>query len=354
MAQRRMFSLQVVDTDAFMDMPLSAQALYFHLSMRADDDGFIDNARRIQKLLGAADDDLRILIAKGFILAFDSGVIVVKHWKISNYIQKDRYKPTQYQEEKSTLSFDLNGAYTDCLCVNIRPCIQPVSKLAFEPVSTLDTELDTDRENPVAPRVFGDVSTLDTQVRLHSGGGDRNIINNFSGGGDNAGAREEAKSVVAAYMGRRDLDSSIFFGVTEQTLATVAAYTDAIFAKLSNRSPTDADRASVFRAIHQSQQDNLTGAWNVSFPQNRVELLLYAFEQAALSGKPGDWNYINGVLKRLTHRGISTLSQAEDYDFERECERFPSPPPWQRISQPSLASQKGWKYDERRSDPVGV
>ena len=143
MAQRRMFSLQVVDTDAFMDMPLSAQALYFHLSMRADDDGFIDNARRIQKLLGAADDDLRILIAKGFILAFDSGVIVVKHWKISNYIQKDRYKPTQYQEEKSTLSFDLNGAYTDCLCVNIRPCIQPVSKLASEPVSTLNTELDT-------------------------------------------------------------------------------------------------------------------------------------------------------------------------------------------------------------------
>ena len=96
MAQRRMFSLQVVDTDAFMDMPLSAQALYFHLSMRADDDGFIDNARRIQKLLGAADDDLRILIAKGFILAFDSGVIVVKNWKISNYIQKDLYKPTQY------------------------------------------------------------------------------------------------------------------------------------------------------------------------------------------------------------------------------------------------------------------
>ena len=100
MAQRRMFSLQIVDTDAFMDMPLSAQALYFHLGMRADDDGFVSNARRVQKLVGAADDDLKLLIAKRFVLTFESGVIVLKHWKISNYIQKDRYKPTLYQEER--------------------------------------------------------------------------------------------------------------------------------------------------------------------------------------------------------------------------------------------------------------
>ena len=96
-AQRRMFSLQIVDTDAFMDMPLSAQALYFHLGMRADDDGFVSNARRVQKLVGAADDDLKLLIAKRFVLTFESGVIVLKHWKISNYIQKDRY-PLQQKE----------------------------------------------------------------------------------------------------------------------------------------------------------------------------------------------------------------------------------------------------------------
>lgn len=309
MAQRRMFSMQIVDTDAFMDMPLSAQALYFHLSMRADDDGFVGSARRIQKLVGAADDDLRILIAKRFILAFDSGVIVVKHWKISNYIQKDRYKPTQYQEEKSTLYFKLNGAYTDHPGVDISPCIQNVSK----PASIMDTN----QETPAIARVCADVSRTDTQVRLNSGGGDSNNIN-FYGGDDNARVREEAENIVAEYIGGRNLDPSIFFGATKQALATVAAYTDAIFSKLTNRSPTDADRASVFQAIRQSYQDNLTGAWKISFPQNRIELLMYAFEQAALSGKPGDWKYINGVLKRLTQRGISTLSQAEIYDFERE------------------------------------
>ena len=110
MAQRRMFSLQVVDTDAFLEMPLSAQALYFHLGMRADDDGFISNARRILKLISASEDDMRILLAKRFLLSFDSGIFVIKHWKISNYIQKDRYRPTLYKEEKSRLFLKSDGA----------------------------------------------------------------------------------------------------------------------------------------------------------------------------------------------------------------------------------------------------
>ncbi len=113
MAQRRMFSMQIVDTDAFMDMPLSAQALYFHLGMRADDDGFVSNARRIQRLIGAADDDLRLLALKRFILTFNSGIVVIKHWRILNTIRGDRYKPTLYQDEKATLYLKPDGAYTD-------------------------------------------------------------------------------------------------------------------------------------------------------------------------------------------------------------------------------------------------
>lgn len=113
MAQRRMFSMQIVDTDAFMDMPLSAQALYFHLGMRADDDGFVSNARRIQRLIGAADDDLRLLALKRFILTFDSGIIVIKHWRMLNTIRGDRYKPTLYKDEKATLYLKPDGAYTD-------------------------------------------------------------------------------------------------------------------------------------------------------------------------------------------------------------------------------------------------
>ena len=115
MAERRMFAKTIIDSDAFLDMPLSAQALYFHLSMRADDDGFINNPKKIQRMVGASDDDCKLLIMKRFIITFESGVIVIKHWKIHNYIQKDRYKPTIYQEEKKQLTEKGNKAYTECI-----------------------------------------------------------------------------------------------------------------------------------------------------------------------------------------------------------------------------------------------
>ena len=113
MAERRMFAKTIIDSDAFLDMPLSTQALYFHLSMRADDDGFINNPKKIQRMIGSSDDDLKVLIAKRYLLPFESGVVVIKHWKIHNYIQKDRYKPTVYTEEKSMLAVKANGVYTD-------------------------------------------------------------------------------------------------------------------------------------------------------------------------------------------------------------------------------------------------
>ena len=112
MAERRMFAKTIIDSDAFLDMPMSTQALYFHLSMRADDDGFINNPKRIQRMIGASDDDLKLLIAKAFLIIFESGVVVIKHWKIHNYIQSDRYKPTVYAEEKALLDVKKNKAYT--------------------------------------------------------------------------------------------------------------------------------------------------------------------------------------------------------------------------------------------------
>ena len=121
MAERRMFAKTIIDSDAFMDMPLSAQALYFHLSMRADDDGFVNNAKKIQRMIGASDDDCKLLVMKRFVLTFESGVIVIKHWRIHNYIQKDRYQETVYLKEKATLELNKNKAYTEC--------IQNVSKM---------------------------------------------------------------------------------------------------------------------------------------------------------------------------------------------------------------------------------
>lgn len=113
MAQRRMFSLHIVDSDAFLDMPQSSQLLYFHLAMRADDDGFVGNPKKIVRLVGTNEDDYKILIAKRFILTFQTGIVVIKHWKIHNYIQNDRYHETQYTEERKSLFIKQNGAYTD-------------------------------------------------------------------------------------------------------------------------------------------------------------------------------------------------------------------------------------------------
>lgn len=115
MAQRRMISKKITETDLFMDMPLSSQALYFHLNVSADDDGFVGNPRKIQRSIGASDDDMKILFAKQFILGFESGVIVIKHWKIHNYIQTDRYAETLYIEEKRELEEDENKVYTKCI-----------------------------------------------------------------------------------------------------------------------------------------------------------------------------------------------------------------------------------------------
>ena len=110
---RRMFSPQIVDSDAFLDMSPSAQNLYFHLGMRADDDGFVRNPKKILRMIGGNDDDLKLLLAKRFILTFESGVIVIKHWRINNLVRKDWYRPTQYLEEKSQLFIKENGSYTD-------------------------------------------------------------------------------------------------------------------------------------------------------------------------------------------------------------------------------------------------
>jgi hypothetical protein len=115
MAKRRMFTLDVIDTDAFLEMPQTTQLLYFHLGMRADDDGFVSNPKKIMKSIGIQEDDIKILFAKRFILGFESGIIIIKHWRMHNYISKDRYKETNYKKEKSTLILKENGSYTECI-----------------------------------------------------------------------------------------------------------------------------------------------------------------------------------------------------------------------------------------------
>lgn len=157
MAERRMFAKSIIDSDAFLTMPSSTQLLYFHLCMRGDDDGFVNSPRSIQRMMGASDDDFKLLLAKRFILPFDSGIIVIKHWRIHNYIQSDRYVETKYLDEKSLLGIKSNKSYTflsdsdDCVPLSIgegkKKPNNCVDTLCIQPVSTLDSQVSIGKDS---------------------------------------------------------------------------------------------------------------------------------------------------------------------------------------------------------------
>ena len=303
MAQRRMFSLQVVDTDAFLEMPLSAQALYFHLGMRADDDGFVANAKRILRLISASEDDLRILLGKRFLMPFDSGIVVIKHWKISNYIQKDRYRPTLYKEEKSQLFLKPDGAYTDHYGEGYKPCGQQI-------VPEIPAAQPSD--NTMYPecihRIGEDRSGEDRLGQVRSG-----KVKSLFGDGDT----RAAVKFISEYFGKRCLEPKTYFGTTDALLEEIDKITLSIFDGLANRKPTKADASSVFIVITRHEEDPTTKEITRRIDKDALDLLLYAFEQAVLAGTPGNWNYINGVLARLAQRNITNLADAEMYDIDR-------------------------------------
>lgn len=164
MAEKRMFSKTIIDSDAFLDMPLSSQALYFHLAMRADDDGFVNNPKKIQRIIGCGDDDLKLLMVKKFLIPFESGIVVIKHWRIHNYIAKDRYKETNYIEEKSLLGIEKNKSYS--LLSENEKCT-PLISLSKKCIQSGD-KVDTD--------CIQSGDKVDTQIRLDKNSIDKNSI----------------------------------------------------------------------------------------------------------------------------------------------------------------------------------
>ena len=146
MANKRMFTMKICDSDAFLDMPLSTQCLYFHLNMRADDDGFIGNSKRIARLIGASDDDLKLLIAKRFVIPFEDGVMVIKHWRMHNTLSHNRYHETQYVEEKNMLKIKENGAYslTDGLVIDDSKMIEASTRQVRRNIDAQKTDSDLD------------------------------------------------------------------------------------------------------------------------------------------------------------------------------------------------------------------
>ena len=162
MAERRMFAKTIIDSDAFLDMPQSTQLLYFHLAMRADDDGFVNSPKTIMRVVGAKEDDLKVLFSKKFLIPFENGIVVIKHWRIHNYIQKDRYHETKYLEEKSSLYLDENNAYTQDR--------NSAKKLASGEASVSEGTCEETEEKTDVYKMDTDciqpVSKMDTQVRF--------------------------------------------------------------------------------------------------------------------------------------------------------------------------------------------
>lgn len=173
MAERRMFAKAIIESDTFMDMPAEAQMLYIRLNMAADDDGFCDNPRSIMRSCGASDDSMKLLVAKKFVITFskqDNFVVVIKHWRLNNYIRKDTYHETKYREFMRELYYDENNSYSLNPGDGHRPCLPPKTE-RDESV----TEPSRDRDDPL------------TQVRLDKSKGrleeerlDKDINNNSS------------------------------------------------------------------------------------------------------------------------------------------------------------------------------
>lgn len=153
MAQRRMFSQKIVASDAFLEMPTSSRELYFQLGMYADDDGFI-NPKKIMRMIGASEDDLKVLLGKRFVIAFDNGVVVIKHWKINNLIRKDFYEETIYTEQKNLLNTKENKSYTE----NQQIVNNPVTQVSIGKVSTVQDSIEkTQTPAEQARKFFADI-----------------------------------------------------------------------------------------------------------------------------------------------------------------------------------------------------
>lgn len=152
MAERRMFAKSIVLSDAFLDMPMSARCLYFTMGMLADDDGFVGSPKSIMRQCGATDDDMKILLAKRYVLGFESGIIVIKHWRMNNYLQNDRHKTTTYLDEFATLSIDNKGAYTEKnnVCIqNVYTGKVSIGKNSIGKVSINNKEINKEDEEPI-------------------------------------------------------------------------------------------------------------------------------------------------------------------------------------------------------------
>lgn len=169
MAKKRMFNQKITDSDAFLDMPLSTQCLYFHLNMHADDDGFIGNPKKISRMIGASEDDLKLLILKRFVITFEDSVIVIKHWLIHNTLRKDRYQPTIYTDEKKMLGVKENNAYTLDMSKSVKK-IENGNQMATKRQPMVNPDIDIGIGIDIDKDIDKDIYIPNTQKQKHKFG----------------------------------------------------------------------------------------------------------------------------------------------------------------------------------------
>ena len=280
-----MFAKTIIDSDSFLDMPVGARLLYYDLAMRADDDGFVNSPKKIMKCVDATSDDMDTLISQDFVMRFDSGIVVIRHWRVHNYIRKDTYKETRYRGEKAMLELDENNTY----------------KLKDE----------------FRRRSVDEPSTQDRigKVRI---GKDR-----ISGGGDDARARaqtheEENKDLPDdENLSWTEQTKRVIFSLDDETksrlLTTVDALTKAYW---EQNGAGDYDICTCYDIIENFHKRRSKKAAEFTFGEDDTELLSEAFRLSA-DAKKQNWNYIRGVFRKFKERGIRCTDDYWEYEFKR-------------------------------------
>lgn len=272
MAEKRMFTQKIVDSDAFLDMPLSSQALYFHLNMRADDDGFVNNPKRVMKLIGASEDDLKILLIKRFIIGFESGVIVIKHWRMHNTLKSDRYHPTDYQEELAKLWIKPNKSYTDHPEQQLPATSPPLEPTWNQSGTNLEPEISIDL---VSGKVLGKaiVSEEDLNIEKHNKG----------------------EEIISP----QPLNATA--GTTTTTTETIQRVINAYQSKMGTFLSDTACRELI----------------SFYLPKMGEELTVYALDVALNNGNR-KWQYIRVILNSWIEEGFSSVAEVVDAENERK------------------------------------
>ena len=271
MAQRRMFSQKVTETDKFLDMALTAQTLYFHLGMNADDDGFVGNPKSIKRMIGASDDDLTALVKKDYIIVFDDGVIAIKDWLVSNYVKKDRYTTTIYSDDRKLLAIDRNKRYQIASQMDPR-CIQSGTDMEPERIQSgcknfsskmneSSQTVEGQGNQPVEPEWNQNGSKVDPQVRL-------------------------GKS--------KDKLSKSKYSLTKTT----------------STSSAEAKLKKLHIKLNPNQQQILADY----IDDLSLEVVCYAIDSMAQNAETPRFNYLGYILSRYQQSGIHTLQQAQDDD----------------------------------------